>query len=144
MIKLYKIFVFSFIPLLIGGLIYIGFRENSLLMFRWFEALNIINLIELYRNYVNNISLPEYVIYTLPNGLWVFAFLMYIHITIISKIRILLLISCIIVSLSFEFLQIFNIIPGTFCWSDFLTIAIFIIAYFLLTKGEKIYETSQI
>ena len=71
-----KLFVFHLISLLLGGLIYIFFRSSSLLMFRWFEYIGIFQYIESTRNslliYSNH--LPNWIIYALPDGLWVFSY----------------------------------------------------------------------
>ena len=46
--------ILSFITLIIGGLIYVGCREKSLLMFDWFQQLGINNEIDTFRGFVNS------------------------------------------------------------------------------------------
>lgn len=112
--------------MLIGGLIYIGFRIDTLLMFRWFRYLNISNWVDIYRNIVANIFLPEFFVYSLPNGLWAFSFIMFVSIMTTGKIKNFLIIFCILITIGFEIFQNFEIVPGTFCLVDFLTNAFFV------------------
>lgn len=134
--KFYKLLLYSFIPLFIGGLIYTGFRTKNLLMFKWFKYIKIDNLIETYRENFGNIKLPEFIIYSLPNGLWVFSFLTFIIITTHKKIRLAFILVCIFISTGFEIFQRIKIIPGTFCLIDFCTSIFFTILSFIVTKGE--------
>ena len=50
----------------IGGMIYLMFRSESLVMFRWCETLHI-------REYVDSVriscTLPNWIVYSLPDGL---------------------------------------------------------------------------
>jgi hypothetical protein len=66
------------IPLLIGGLIYLGYRNSSLRMFRWIDILQLTGIINSYRSYIVNLSLPKWFIFSFPNGLWTYSFLIFI------------------------------------------------------------------
>ena len=70
-----KIFSQVVLPLLTGGLIYILFRADSLLMFRWFDKLGASDLINFCRQHTfGQFSLPTWFIYSLPDALWIFSF----------------------------------------------------------------------
>lgn len=117
------------IPLLIGGLIYIGFRSKSLLLFKWFSLLGLEELINLYRLNVKSIELPGFILYSLPDGLWSYSFLEFIG---LFKVKLLVwMVVCLIIS--FEFLQLFSIIEGTFCFID-LTVNVAVVILYL--KGD--------
>jgi len=64
------------LPLLAGSVLYIGFRSEDLRMFRWFETIGIIKPILDFRAVINpyESNLPDWVYYSLPDGLWVYAF----------------------------------------------------------------------
>lgn len=62
------------LPLLIGGLIYILFRADSLLMFRWLDTIGLRQVIETARQFIEHSYLPSWTIYSLPDALWVFSF----------------------------------------------------------------------
>lgn len=65
----------SSIPLAFGGAIYLLWRDTSLLMFRWLEELRLSQLILSARNSsaIQHVCLPDWVLYSLPNALWVLA-----------------------------------------------------------------------
>lgn len=66
----------SLIPLLFGGLIYVLFRSQSLIMFGWVNAIGMYELINLLRTYINanETLMPNWFIYSLPDGLWIYSF----------------------------------------------------------------------
>ena len=68
--------LFIYFPIILGVLIYILFRSKSLFYFQIFKLLNLdVYIIEirkfvfLYRKLI-----PNWVIYSLPDGLWIFSF----------------------------------------------------------------------
>lgn len=70
-----KIFLQVILPLLTGGLIYILFRADSLIMFSWFDKLGVGDLIQSFRHHtVGQFSLPSWFAYSLPDALWIFSF----------------------------------------------------------------------
>jgi hypothetical protein len=135
-----KLIIYSFFPLLIGGLIYIGFRTDSLLMFNWFSYLGVIDLVKSYRSLVYEITLPEFFVYSLPNGLWTFSFLMFVYITTNKKFNFFLTLFCILIIIGLEIFQLTKLISGTFCLTDLLT-NIFFIVLFLIIKERITNET---
>lgn len=64
-------------PLLGGGLVYLVFRSPDLLVFRWIEALGGLPALLGLRAMLEPTSqaLPSWVLYSLPDGLWVYAFM---------------------------------------------------------------------
>ena len=70
------IFTHCFIPLFLGGILYISFRSRTLKMFNWFEYIGIENKILSIRElfFPLKIYLPQWVYYSLPDGLWVYSF----------------------------------------------------------------------
>lgn len=112
------------LPLLIGGLTYILFRADSLVMFRWFDKLGLGQIIYSIRQitYGHDI-LPTWFLFSLPDALWVFAFtncmlvLWQDRFTLHSTFWILLAPTIGIFS---ELGQAINFIPGTFDLTDLL------------------------
>lgn len=68
----------SLILLLVGGLIYLGFRDENLLLFEWCNNLGISSFISNYRELIQYMHLPSWVIYSLPDGLWVTSYMILI------------------------------------------------------------------
>lgn len=65
-----------FLPLVLGCLIYVCFRVESMVMFKWFELLKINNFTSTIRGSTSFIKpfLPNWFLYSLPDGLWIYAF----------------------------------------------------------------------
>jgi len=113
------------IALITGGIIYLLFRPNEALFFRWMRTLGFNSLISYFRqiSLSINLNLPEWVVYSLPNGLWAFAYALLI--TLIwadskSRFRYFWIASIPILVLGFEILQFAGTIPGTFCFQDII------------------------
>jgi hypothetical protein len=111
------------IALLAGGIIYILFRTSEPVFFNWIRAAGLENLLSLARN--NSLSLtphlPGWVVYSLPNGLWAFAYAFLI--TAIwsgskSLLKYFWMGSIPFLVLGFEILQLAGFIPGTFSIQD--------------------------
>lgn len=121
-------FIGCVLPLLVGGLLYLGYRTDSLLMFKWFKTIGLESLIIKFRNLVDFLHMPEWVTYSLPNGLWAFSFISFILIFTerLSKTRKLWLVVVISIIVGNELLQKVKLIRGTFDIFDLATNIIFI------------------
>lgn len=125
----------SFVILIIGGLIYIGFRDRSLLMFSWFEQLGISDEVVVFRNLVKSEGVYGWLKYSLPDGLWVFAYMFLVDAiwngskSISSYIFIFSLPGFALLS---EFLQYFGLFPGVFDWIDVASYSFAIILYIII------------
>lgn len=63
------------LPLLIGGSIYLLWRDTSLLMFRWLDLVGGVAWLEPARGAVAPLrsSLPDWLLFSVPDGAWVYA-----------------------------------------------------------------------
>jgi hypothetical protein len=70
------IFIHCFIPLFLGGILYVFFRNKNLKMFNWFQSIGIENKVLSIREifFPFKMYLPQWVYYSLPDGLWVYSF----------------------------------------------------------------------
>ncbi len=119
------------LPLLIGGGIYIGFRSESLLLFQWIEHLGGIHLVTELRALTTEISLPNWVIYSLPDALWLYAFtysILLIWEKQMHQISLGWLAIVFILGIGNELGQFYGIIPGTF---DPIDLGLSILALFI-------------
>ena len=68
-------------PLLLGGSIYILFRSRGLLMFHWWESLQLMPGITALRELAAPVGelLPAWVLYSLPDGAWLYSFIAFIR-----------------------------------------------------------------
>ena len=114
-----QIIIGHVLTLLSGGLLYISFRQDTLKMFSWFDSVNLSVAISELRLITLPLTdhLPNWFLYSLPDGLWLFSYLSILlavwnNSISMHNIHWLLLVPAIaIVS---EFGQLFGIVPGTF------------------------------
>ena len=70
--------VISIILFFLGGIIYLGYRSKTLLMFKWTDYLNINNTINSWRSFAIKHPLPDWILYSLPDGLWLLSYMILI------------------------------------------------------------------
>ncbi|GEN75490.1 hypothetical protein [Chryseobacterium hagamense] len=143
-IRILKITVL-FLPVLLGGIIYVIFRTEKLIMFRWFECLNISQEIFALKKYSNNYVLPDWFIFSLPDGLWIYSYtsiLLEIWKYSITKQNLFWIFSIPITAILSEFFQFFKIIPGTFDFTDVIFYLIGIMIPFI--SQQKQFNTEKL
>jgi len=113
----------SAIAMCTGGLIYILLRPSEYVFFGWISMAGFDHWISPARSLSPAFSqlFPDWIIFSLPNGLWAFAYALLI--TRIwsgsnSWLKYFWMASIPIIVLGFELLQYPRIIPGTFCIQD--------------------------
>ncbi len=128
---LFKItfFSLSFFAVFAGGLIYILFRPAEPVFFNWFYAAGFENWLYAVREQSLSIGsfLPQWIVYSLPNGLWVFAYttiVLSIWTGSNSFLKYFWFLSIPVLVFGFELLQLTGKLQGTFCLSDILWSAI--------------------
>ena len=116
----YLYLLLSFFSIIAGFLIYYFFRENNILIYKWFHFLpknhNIIT--------VPNESLwLDFLRYNLPDGLLLLSGLLFLRVIWYEQRKPFLIykISFIVIILFLELIQIFDTIPGTFDFYDLAT-----------------------
>lgn len=131
-----KVILHIALPIFIGSMIYVLFREKNLLMFEWFNYFKLGFIIDFLRNnfYKYRTYIPKSVLFSLPDALWVYSFTMFL--SIYSKNRIIL--SAIFVgSIITEILQLWFVI-GTFDIYDVIYMfALYLIAMYFIKKFEE-------
>lgn len=142
-----QLFFGHVLTLIIGGLIYILFRTDSLVMFKWFAALSLDKPIEYLRDSTLTVKnhLPDWFLFSLPDGLWIFS---YITLTLmiwgkVNKQNLFWIFFIPFIAVSSELGQLFNIVPGTFDTIDlifYIAGAVFPLVFFknnlLITKTK--------
>lgn len=130
--------IHSLIPLVIGSLIYILFRSDKLIYVKFLKMISCYDIFIWIRNYSYsyNIFLPNILLYSLPNSLWVYSFtsiMLFIWFDAkVLKIYKLWILVPIFLNIGTEFGQYFKYLPGTFDYSDIiLSLAAFFISIYL-------------
>lgn len=140
----------SIIALFIGGGIYLSFRSDTLLMFRWVESLHLNVFVEKLRQSMSTYSPSDFVKYNLPDGLWSIAYCL-IMVSIwgkTSKENIIWFCLMPIIALISEVMQLTSIMPGQFdlwdvvCYSLPLIMLIIIKTIKICTR-KKSYQSLQ-
>ena len=114
-----QIIIGHMFTLLLGCFIYISFRQDTLKMFSWFDSINLSAAISELRLFTVPLSdhLPNWFLYSLPDGLWLFSYLSILLVVwdnVISKHNIHWLLLVPTIAIVSEIGQLFGIIPGTF------------------------------
>ena len=120
----HRLYIFlSALAIFFGGLIYILLRPSEYLFFGWIQLAGLSQWISPARSLSPLLGqlFPDWIIFSLPNGLWAFAYALLI--TSIwsgskSWLKYFWLASIPLIVLGFEILQYPGLIPGTFCIQD--------------------------
>lgn len=129
----------SLVILLFGGLVYVIYRDKSLLMFDWFNAIGIGNEIDGLRRLFEREGIYGWVKYSLPDGLWIFSYMFLVDAIWNGSKSIssfIFIYSLPFFALLSEFLQHFGLLPGVFDWIDVASY-LFAILLFVITKLIK-------
>ena len=126
--------------LLCGAMIYIMFRHTHLLMLNWIDSIGMMGLVNSIRPALW--TTPEWVVYSLPDGLWMFSYCLFIgYIWDFDLKKCFLLLTILpIYAVSNEIMQYFHIVSGTFDWMDmfaFLTSFILGVLYISFNNVEN-------
>ena len=109
--------ILSITSLTIGGLIYLGFRNESLIMFTWANRIGASVWVQCWRDYCSHMVLPDWVLYCLPDGLWSFSCILFFDaIWMDYKNKRFIFYASILpcIAIVLEFFQLFGILSGTF------------------------------
>ena len=123
-----KIFV-GLIFLLIGSYLYLKFRSETLLMFKWAKNLGLDFIVSSIRGTFESLNSDrmKYIIFSAPYGLWVISFCCFIGAiwhkdSSLSAIILRLIVP--VIAVSSELLQFVGFLPGTFDINDLLVLIV--------------------
>lgn len=101
----------------IGGMIYVLYRPESLLLFRVTYALGITPLIDMLRSHISRFMLPSFMINSLPAGLWTASYLLMMFVTTKShtrRFRLMIALPLPLMAIVLEIMQFLGWCPDTF------------------------------
>ena len=125
--------------LLMGGMTYLLFRPQTLLMFHVTDALGLSAVINSMRKGISS-QLPEFIIYNLPGALWAAAYILTIDSLMFRQsVMPRILVSGIIpvIGAVSELLQLTGLLPGTFDVADLLCYLVPYLLYMSITLKIK-------
>ena len=132
-----QILLHVIIPMIIGGFIYIIFREENLLMFSWFNSLGAGNLIDFLRFHFSKYHIPHWIVFNYPDGVWIYSFvslMLIIWSKIKSNTKFIWLIIVPILGICAEIGQYINLVPGTYDQIDLIFCLMGSLLPFILIK----------
>jgi hypothetical protein len=132
----------ALIPLLLGGLIYITYRTETLLMFSWFENLRLQFITDAFRSniFLQNLNIPDWIKFSLPDALWLFSFtytILFLWNFTITRQSIIWICVAPVIGLVSELGQLVSIIPGTFDVTDLILLILAALLPLLTVKNLK-------
>lgn len=130
-----KDWIVALFLILTGGIIYVLYRPESLLLFRVTDSLGITPLIDILRSNTSRIMLPSFMINSLPAGLWTASYLMMMYITTkyhTRRIRLMLALPLPVMAIVLELMQFLGWCPGTF---DIYDLICYIVPLFVFIKS---------
>lgn len=134
-------YVIGSLAIVIGGLIYLIFRDDNLIMFSWIKSVGMGEYLNNMRIAYGDYSIYSWVRYNLPASLWLFSYLFIIkgiwHNQSKNILYYVFLSVIPIMAFGSELLQLLAIIPGTFDIADLVGYTLATIA-FLITTNFKI------
>ena len=125
--------------LLMGGMTYLLFRPQTLLMFHVTDALGLSAVINSMREGISS-QLPEFIIYNLPGALWAASYILtteYFLYRQSVKTRILVAGIIPVIGAVSELLQLTGLLPGTFDVADLLCYLVPYLLYMSITLKIK-------
>lgn len=129
--------------LFLGSAIYILFRSESLLMFRWATALRMLPLINTLRFYSQGFGpfIPKWLIYSLPFAFWIISYMLFVRAIWFDDkpiARNFWFWPVPLISIAAELGQYPRLVPGTFDIFDLLTIVLAILFALAIIKFDAI------
>ena len=121
--------------LICGCAIYLLFRSKTLNIYQWCVALGFSDMIDSFRNNVQNWNVSEFVKFSIPDGLYCAAYILIIDAIWLNDNGIIknIIISLVpFVTISSEVLQYYGLVKGTFDIYDLICYVIPPLVYFLL------------
>lgn len=134
---IYTEWIVTTILLLIGCTIYVLFRPENLLMFKVLDWIGCTPYITLFRTQFVHNHLPDFVVYSLPAGLWITSYLMTMHLTTKkykTKTRLMLALPLPITAIILELMQFYGWCTGTF---DVYDLICYIVPLIVFVKTIK-------
>jgi hypothetical protein len=120
--KLFNSFI-AILALIFGALIYILGRSSDFVFFAWLDTVGLGDWINYLRSFSQPLSshLPDWIVFSLPDGLWAFAYsLIIVEIWLGSQsiLKYFWFASIPLLVIGHEVFQYFGLIPGTFSFPD--------------------------
>lgn len=132
--RVFRFTIFVFLPLLIGGLVYLCFRGDSIIINNWIKKNQIIDIDKIK---ISHKEVPDWFLYNLPDGLWIFSYVSMMLLLWGKKFKLKSFFWVLIMPISIilhEFGQLIGLFSGRFDKLDLLFYIFGTLVPFLLIK----------
>ena len=133
--------VLSLLTLFNGIILYMAYRDESILMFQWLKQIGIDNHIIKFRRYVPS-EIPSWIYLSLPFALWNlslgFSLLSIWYFKLHKEIKLFIIMVVIFSGLLIEVLQGLSIVRGTFDPLDLFLLLISSLTIIIITLTHKL------
>jgi hypothetical protein len=134
--------------MLIGGMIYLIWRPETLLMFAWAEQLSLLQVVDALREFGREFlpNPPDWVLNSLPHALWIFSGIIFLGaVWKEESLRWFILWSfgLIAISIFSELGQISGLLPGTYDFGDIAGMLIASVAGYAIAIGSWIKQNRR-
>lgn len=104
-----------------GGLLYVLYRPQTLLLFHVADSMGFLPAIDRWRTCASAWHPPTFVVYSLPAGLWALSYVLIAMVpagAFSGRGRVAALSLVPVLGAVSELMQAFSVLPGTFDWAD--------------------------
>jgi len=108
------------LPTFVGASIYLLFRTPSLMVFQWVDAVGLHTQLMTLRECLSGARLPDWFLYSLPDGIWVYATTMWMLVIWRGATPWPWLSIAVLLAVGAEFGQAVGCVPGTYQHLDIL------------------------
>lgn len=136
----YGICISASLMLLLGIMLYLLYRPQTLLVFKIINAVGLGGIIDNLRLAFSVFQFNSFIIHSLPAGLWTASYLMMMYVFTKfhkKKVRLLLALPLPISAIILEFLQLLGWCTGTFDVSDLICYVIPLLIFIRSISNEK-------
>ena len=118
------VLIIAMMALMVGGMIYVFFRPESIMMFKWFPFLGVLRK---QVSFFHNVHFPDYIVYSIPDGLWLLSYILLMGAIWNFKYQrcLFIIILLPIFAIFHEIFQLYHLVPGYF---DVLDLVVYVIA----------------
>ncbi len=137
-----KKIVIGILPIILGGLIYLIYRTDTLIMFGWFKKIGLSDSVDFLRanQFLQKLTIPGWIKFSLPDALWLFSF-NYILLALwnfkINRQSAFWLFIAPTIGIFSEIGQSIEVVPGTFDLVDLALLIIASLISFLIGTNSK-------
>ena len=141
-IRMTRKIIIGTLPVIVGGLIYLTYRTDTLIMFGWFRQIGLSDAVDFLRSnqHLQNLTIPSWIKFSLPDALWLFSF-NYVLLTLwdfnVNRQSAFWLFLAPTIGLFSEIGQLIGVVPGTFDFMDLVLLLIATLIPFLLVNNSK-------